>query len=99
ELATLDVLSRGRLVFGLGVGYLEPEMSAVGAPMAHRGTRSDEYLAAMQALWTESQPSYQGRFVSFSGVNAHPRPAQRPIPIVVGGHTEQAYRRAARYGH
>src|SRR5436190_367554 len=61
ELASLDVLSGGRLVFGLGVGYLEPEMRALGVPMEARGTRSDEYLQAMRSLWTDEAPEFHGR--------------------------------------
>jgi probable F420-dependent oxidoreductase len=97
QLASLDVLSRGRLIFGLGVGYLEPEMSAIGVPMAGRGARSDEYLAAMRSLWEDEVPAHAGRHVEFQGVDAHPRPVQRPLPVVVGGHTEAAHRRAARH--
>lgn len=96
ELASLDVLSRGRLIFGVGVGYLKPEFDAIGASFAERGARTDEYLAAIRALWSMEKPSYQGRFVRFSGVDAQPRPAQRPHPpIVVGGWSEAAFRRAA----
>jgi probable F420-dependent oxidoreductase len=95
ELASLDVLSGGRLIFGIGVGYLEPEFHALGIPLEDRGKRTDEYLAAMQAIWSEGQPSYHGRFVSFANVQAYPLPIQRPHPpIVVGGHTPAAYRRA-----
>jgi probable F420-dependent oxidoreductase len=96
ELASLDWLSGGRLVFGLGVGYVGPEMTAVGVPMARRGTRADEYLAAMRALWEEEQPSFEGEFVSFADVDAHPRPLQRPLPVVVAGHSPAGHRRAAR---
>src|SRR2546423_5216407 len=64
ELASLDVVSRGRLILGIGVGYLEPEFRALGIPLEDRGKRTDEYLAAMQAIWSEGQPSYHGRFVS-----------------------------------
>ena len=99
ELATLDVLSRGRMIFGFGVGYLAPELEAVGVPLESRGRRADEYLEAMVSLWTMAQPRYQGHFVAFSGVNAYPRPIQRPVPVVVGGHGEAAFRRAARVGH
>jgi probable F420-dependent oxidoreductase len=98
QLATLDVLSGGRFIFGMGVGYVEPEMSAIGVPMERRGTRADEYLAAMRALWEEERPSYEGEFVSFSNVNAYPRPVQTPLPVMVGGHTRPALRRAARTG-
>ncbi|MGO9265381.1 MAG: TIGR03619 family F420-dependent LLM class oxidoreductase [Candidatus Binataceae bacterium] len=97
ELASVDVLSNGRLIFGIGIGYLKPEFAAIGAPFDHKGPRSEEFLAAMIALWSMEKPAYQGRFVSFSGVNAMPRPVQRPHPeIVFGGHTKEAYSRAAR---
>lgn len=98
QLASLDSISGGRLIAGLGVGYLEPEMTAVGVPMERRGARADEYLAAMRALWEEERPSFEGEFVSFAGINAHPRPAQTPLPVVIGGHTAAAHRRAARSG-
>jgi probable F420-dependent oxidoreductase len=98
QLASLDSVSGGRLICGLGVGYLEPELTAVGVPMPGRGRRADDYLAAMRALWEEERPSYEGEFVRFAGVNAHPRPVQRPLPVVIGGHTTAAHRRAARSG-
>src|SRR5678815_505468 len=70
QLASLDVLSKGRLVFGLGVGWCEPEMRAVGAPFAERGRVADDYLAAMRAVWTQPKPSYRGPYVAFDGVQA-----------------------------
>src|SRR5215208_3815413 len=85
QLASLDVVSGGRLVFGMGVGYLEPEFTALGVSLKDHGPRSDEYLAAMRASWSEAQPAYQGRFVAFSGVNAYPRPVQQPMPALVVG--------------
>jgi len=91
ELASLDELSGGRLICGIGVGYLEPEFRALGIPFADRGARTDDYLAAMRAIWTQPNPAYHGRFVSFEGVQAHP---QRNIPVVVGGESSPAYRRA-----
>jgi probable F420-dependent oxidoreductase len=98
QLASLDVLSNGRLVFGLGVGWCEPEMRAVGVPFAERGRIADEYLAAMRAVWTQPKPAYRGRYVSFESVQAMPRPVQTPIPIVVGGRTPPAFRRAVTQG-
>jgi probable F420-dependent oxidoreductase len=95
ELASVDVLSGGRLMFGIGAGYLQPEFAALGVPFADRGRRTDEYLDAMLALWDEPSPRYQGRFVAFSGIDAQPRPIQRPHPpIHVGGQSLGAYRRA-----
>ncbi len=100
QLASLDVLSNGRVVFGLGVGWCEPEMRSVGASFADRGRIADEYLAAMRAMWTQPKPSFKGRFVSFEGVQAMPRPVQTPTPkIVVGGRTAPAFRRAVTQGH
>ena len=99
QLASLDVLSNGRLIFGLGVGWCEPEMRSVGAPFAERGRVADDYLAAMRAVWTQPKPSHKGPYVSFDGVQAMPRPVQAPLPIVVGGRTPPAYRRAVMQGH
>jgi probable F420-dependent oxidoreductase len=99
QLASLDVLSNGRVIFGIGVGWCEPEMRSVGAPFAERGRVADDYLAAMRAVWTQPKPSYKGPYVSFEGVQAMPRPVQNPIPIVVGGRTPPAYRRAVTQGH
>ena len=65
--------------------------------MAERGARSDDYLAAMRSLWEDDSPVHHGRFADFEGVDAYPRPVQRPLPIVVGGHTAAAHRRAARH--
>jgi probable F420-dependent oxidoreductase len=96
QLASIDVLSGGRLVVGIGVGYVEAELAALGASVADRGRRTDEHLAAMLALWDEPTPTFAGEFVSFSGVVERPRPAQRPHPpIVCGGHAAAALRRAA----
>jgi probable F420-dependent oxidoreductase len=100
ELASLDTLSNGRLIFGIGVGYLEPEFRALGAPYAQRGAVTDEYLAAMRAIWSQAKPTYLGRFVAFADVQAHPQPVQQPSPpIVVGGRTPAAFRRAVQQGH
>lgn len=98
SLASLDHLSGGRLIFGLGVGYLEPEMTACGVPLAGRGRRSDEYLAAMRLLWTTDAATFHGEFVTFEGVTANPKPVQDPIPVVIGGHTVAAARRAVQLG-
>ena len=99
QIASLDVLAGGRFTLGIGVGYLEPEFRAIGADFEHRGAVTDEFVAAMQTLWYAEQPEHHGRFVDFGGVDAHPRPVQQPIPLVVGGHTPAAYRRAVATGH
>ncbi len=100
QLATLDVLSNGRLIFGLGVGWCEPEFRALGVPFEQRGRRGDEYLAAMRAIWTQEKAAYQGRYVAFADVQAQPQPLQQPTPpIVIGGRTPAAFRRAVEHGH
>ena len=98
QVATVDVLSGGRVTLGIGVGYLEPEMTALGVPMQHRGTRADEYIAALRSLWHDPQPAADGEYVRFAGIDAYPRPLQARLPIVVGGHVPAALRRAARHG-
>jgi probable F420-dependent oxidoreductase len=98
ELASLDVVSEGRLLFGVGIGYLKPEFDALGIPFESKGARTIEYLEAMLAIWTQEQPRYEGRFVSYAGVQAFPRPVQTPHPpVVFGGHTPEAFRRAIRH--
>jgi probable F420-dependent oxidoreductase len=100
QMASLDVLSRGRLLFGVGVGYLRPEFDALGIPFEDKGARTDDYLAAILALWTQEKPEHHGPFVSFAGVDAHPRPVQKPHPpLVIGGQSRGAFRRAVRCGH
>jgi probable F420-dependent oxidoreductase len=99
ELASVDVVSGGRLIFGLGAGYLQPEFEALGAPFADRGARTSEAIEVLRALWSEPSPRFEGRFWSFSGIQALPRPVQRPHPpILVGGHSPPAFRRAAAQG-
>lgn len=99
SLASVDHLSGGRLMFGLGVGYLEPEMTACSTPMANRGARADEYLAAMRVLWTQDAASFAGEFVEFAGVTANPKPAQEDLHTVVGGHSRRAAKRAVSSAH
>jgi probable F420-dependent oxidoreductase len=100
ELASVDVVSKGRLIFGIGVGYLKPEFDALGIPFDRKGPRTDEYLEAVLALWTQPRPAYRGEFVRFEGVQAMPRPVQQPHPpIVVGGASPGAFRRAVERGN
>ncbi len=99
QVATLDVLSDGRVMLGVGAGYLEPEFRAIGANFAERGAITDEYLDAMRALWQDEHPEYHGRFADFAGVNAYPRPVQQPVPVIAGGRSPPAYRRAVASAH
>src|SRR5262249_21966567 len=100
ELASVDVVSGGRLIFGLGIGYLKPEFDALGIPFDHKGPRSMEYLEAMKAVWSQENTAYQSRFVSFRGIQAKPQPVQKPHPpVVIGGHTPHAFRPPAPHPH
>lgn len=96
ELATLDQLSGGRVELGLGVGWLEEEFDALGVPWARRGARNDEYVAAMRALWAGPHAEFHGEFVDFAPVTCSPRPVNGNIPVLVGGDTDAAIRRAVR---
>jgi probable F420-dependent oxidoreductase len=100
QVATIDHLSGGRVTLGVGVGWLEPELRAMGVPPEERAARTDEYLAALRVLWDEPVPEFDGQFVQFADVVQRPRPVQRPHPpIIVGGHVPAAYRRAVCSGN
>ena len=98
QVATLDVMSGGRVLLGIGVGWLKEEFDAIGAPFAERGSRTDEYVAAMRALWSQERPSFDGRWVRFEGAYCRPQPVRGSVPIHVGGHSKAAARRAGRLG-
>jgi probable F420-dependent oxidoreductase len=99
-LATIDVLSKGRLTLGIGAGWLKEEFEALEVPdFAARGRVTDEYIAAFKVLWTQAEPSFAGEFVRFSGITMEPKPPQTPHPpIWVGGESGPAVRRAAKLG-
>lgn len=96
ELATLDVLSKGRVMLGVGIGWLREEFEAIGVPFEGRGRRAVEAIEAMRVLWSDDQPSYQGETVRFHDARLWPKPVHRRIPVHLGGHTELAARRAGR---
>jgi probable F420-dependent oxidoreductase len=97
--ATLDVLSGGRLILGVGVGAVPPESEAMGSPYAERGAITDEAIAIMKELWTQEDPSFAGKYHRFSGMPFSPKPVQQPhIPILIGGNSRAAIRRAVRLG-
>lgn len=100
ELAGIDVLSGGRLLFGIGVGYVPREFETLGVPWEERGARMSEHIEVIRTLWTEERPSFEGRFTSFSGIQSHPHPVQKPHPpILVGGMSHAAHRRAVAQGN
>ena len=97
--AGIDVLSGGRLIVGVGVGWARQEFDALNIPFEQRGAMTDEYLTALKVLWTEETASYEGQFVKFRGVTLNPKPLQRPHPpLWVGGNSDIALRRAVRFG-
>ena len=98
EVATLDHLSGGRVQLGVGVGWLEEEFDAIGIPFAERGRRTDDGIAAMRALWSQDQATYEGEFTSFTDCICRPRPVGGSVPVHIGGHTDVAARRAGRIG-
>jgi probable F420-dependent oxidoreductase len=98
ELATLDRLSGGRVLFGIGVGWLEEEFEAIGVPWERRGRRADEYVEAMRCLWAGDGASFEGEFVSFDRVSSNPKPVRASIPVIVGSFGDAGARRAGRLG-
>ena len=98
-ISSLDALSGGRVVFGIGAGWVAAESAMLGVPFAERGAMTDEYLEAMQELWTSPTPSFAGKYTQFSGLVFEPKPVQKPHPpIWVGGHSKAALRRTAQFG-
>lgn len=99
-LASLDVLSRGRVIVGLGVGWMKEEFENLKAPpFNERGRVTDEYIQVFRELWTKDHPSFDGKYCNFSGITFLPKPVQKPtIPIWIGGHSKQALRRAGELG-
>jgi len=97
--ASLDVLSHGRVIFGVGVGWWAEEFAVVGAPFNDRALRTRESLELMKQLWTSDEPVYRGKTIAVEGVRFYPKPEQKPHPpIVVGGTSELALKRTVRYG-
>ena len=99
QLATLDVVSNGRLILGVGVGWMKEEADVLGMPWDNRGARSDEQLEIFETLFRQDQPSFDGAYYAFPEVGFEPKPIQNPMPVWVGGNSTAAFRRTARFGH
>jgi probable F420-dependent oxidoreductase len=98
-ISSLDALSGGRVVFGIGAGWVAAESAMLSVPFAERGAMTDEYLEVMQELWTKPAPSFSGNYTQFKSVKFEPKPVQKPHPpIWVGGHSEAALRRTVQFG-
>jgi probable F420-dependent oxidoreductase len=99
QYATLDVLSRGRAIAGVGIGWLREEFQVLGIPFEERAARTEESVRAMRSLWSDAPEPFEGRYYRWPPVQSNPKPVQKPgVPVVVGGHVEGAARRAARVG-
>jgi probable F420-dependent oxidoreductase len=98
QVADLDVLSGGRVELGIGIGWLEEEFDALNVPFARRGVRTNDCLKVMRSLWTDDVSSYEGETYTLPPARFYPKPVQDPVPILVGGESDAALKRAARYG-
>lgn len=100
EAATMDQLSNGRFLLGIGVGWLEEEFKALGIPFEDRASRTRECVDAIRSLWKEGPQSFEGKFFQWPAIESNPKPVQAGgVPIVLGGHTDISAKRAARYGN
>jgi probable F420-dependent oxidoreductase len=97
--STLDVLSGGRVILGVGAGWLKDEFDVLGVPYGERGSITDECIRVLKVLWTEDKPSFRGRYFEFANINFLPKPIQKPYPPVwVGGNSQKAFERAVNSG-
>ena len=99
QAASLDFVSGGRFMLGVGIGWLQEEFRAAGTPFERRGARFDDYLQAMRKVWSGETVEHQSDFVDWTGFKSHPVPVQDPFPVVIGGVTGKAFERVARYGN
>ncbi len=99
QMATLDQLSRGRAMLGVGIGWLEEEFQTVGVPFKERAARTEESIRAIRSLWSDAPSPFDGEYYRWAAVESNPKPVQKPgVPIIIGGHVAGAARRAARVG-
>ena len=100
EMGSLDVISSGRLLLGIGAGYLHQEFAALGIDFSSRGAKTDESIEIIRALWNQTNPEYQGKFIQFKNIQAQPRPIQAGgPPIIIGGTSPAALRRTVTHGN
>ena len=98
-ISTLDQLSEGRVIFGIGTGWMKEEFETLGVPLKERGKRTNEYIEIIKNLWTEEDPVFDGEFFSFKDIKFEPKPVQNPHPpILVGGNSDKAWQRAVLHG-
>jgi probable F420-dependent oxidoreductase len=99
QAASLDFMSNGRFMLGLGIGWLKEEFDAMGVPFERRGARFDDYLQAMRKVWSGEVVEHESEFLSWHNFKSYPLPVQNPLPVVIGGDKGKAFERIARYGN
>jgi probable F420-dependent oxidoreductase len=98
QAASLDLVSGGRFMLGVGIGWLREEFEAMGTPFERRGARFDDYVQAMRKVWSGEVVEHKSDFVNWTGFKSHPTPVQDPFPVVIGGSKGKAFQRIAKYG-
>ena len=99
QAASLDFVSGGRFMLGVGIGWLQEEFRAMGVPFERRGARFDDYVQAMRKVWSGEVVEHQSDFLDWTGFRSHPRPVQDPFPVVIGGSKGKVFERIARFGN
>lgn len=99
QAASLDFLSNGRFMLGVGIGWLKEEFEALGVPFERRGARFDDYVEGMRKIWSGDVVEHQSDFISWSGFKSYPVPIQKPFPVVMGGVKGKIWERIAKYGN
>ncbi len=99
QAASLDFMSNGRLMLGLGIGWLKEEFDAMNVPFERRGARFDDYIQAMRKVWSGEVVEHRSEFLDWSNFKSYPLPVQSPLPVVIGGDKGKAFERIARYGN
>lgn len=98
QVASIDFLSNGRMMLGVGIGWLREEFDAMGVPFEKRGARFDDYVQAMRKVWSGETVEHDSEFVSWHGFKSYPTPVQKPLPVIIGGDKGKVYERIARHG-
>lgn len=98
QAASLDYLSNGRFMLGVGIGWLREEFAALGVPFERRGARFDDYVVAMKKIWSGEEFSHHSDFINWEGFKSYPVPVQKPLPVIIGGAKGKIYERIARHG-
>ena len=98
QVASIDFLSGGRMMLGVGIGWLQEEFQAMGTPFEKRGARFDDYVQAMRKVWTGETVEHESEFLSWHGFKSYPTPVQKPLPVIMGGDKGKIYERIAKYG-